>query len=713
MDKQRFPEQKDAEYFAQQLRSAEADIKDNRIEEAAEKLRKIIVDQREIEDVEFLILVNRWYGQMCIRLNRLEDMRWAVEQAFEEAGRREDDHFLATSYGFQGVYYFYMKEPQKAIEAFERSIELLLPAGDNEALGLAYSEIARGYFETGNTLESLQSILEAIRIFEEVGADTQLVRAMNSAAVFYVNMNDYARALDMGLKSLALREKVDARFGFQTNLVNIGLIYQRMASLDKAREYYHQAIEFGESSDRGITLAKIYNNLGNLEFNDGNTDLSIRYLEKSIEIKKQLGDEIGYAMSYYNLGQKLHTLPERIDDAKEYLLLARDIFARNDRQQNIAEIDLELAEIAMKQGDRRIAESLLSSILDTSAAETRCDFLQEIYDFSARFYFSIRNFEKAYTYQQKYIEQYKRFLDEEKVKAVQEIETRYQLEKIERDKKIARQEAEIYRLENIDLTKRVEEEVKKRQEQQEIIIQKSKLESIGRMAASMAHEIGQPLSAISMGVDIVRQRLAKMELHDTTIDTVIHETRESVQQIREVMDDVRAFSRIQKADILEQIDVDYIIEKTVTMCRHELESFGIDLQIIAGNPGLTLGNSRKLQQVFLNLLANAQDAVNEKSAMGEQPDYRKEIRIVSRSMTHKLVVEFVDNGCGIKSEDLDCIFEPFFTTKDESTGTGLGLSICYGIIRDMKGNIQVESNQSEGTTMRITLPLIHAVEEKE
>ncbi len=484
-----------------------------------------------------------------------------------------------------------------------------------------------------------------------------------------------------------------------------------MGSADKAREYYSRAIEFEEPHDQGITLAKIYNNLGNLEFTAGNTDSSIRYLEKSIDIKRRINDEIGCASSYFNLGQKLHMLQERIEDAKGYLWQAKDICIRYDRRQEIREIDLELAEIAAKQGDRETAESLLRDLLESSSGEVNYDFNQELYEFSARFYSSLGDFEKAYDFQKKYIELYKRFLDDEKVMAMQEIETRYQLEKNERDKKIARQEAEIYRLENIDLTKRVEDEVRKRQQQQEIIIQKSKLESIGRMAASMAHEIGQPLSAISMGVDIVRQRLTKQDFHDKTIDAVIHETKESVQQIREVMDNVRTFSRIQKADVLEQVDVDYVIEKTVTMCRHELESFGIDLKITAGNPGLTLGNSRKLQQVFLNLIANAQDAVNEKNAMGEHPEYRKEIRIESGRLDGKIVVEFEDNGCGIDGENLDRIFEPFFTTKDESIGTGLGLSICYGIIRDMKGGIQVVSQPPDGTTMRITLPLIQSGEE--
>ncbi len=221
MEQQQFPDERSSEYYVNLFELAETDIKNRRTEEAEEKLRTIIVEQRNVEDVEFLIQAYRWHGQMCIRLNRIEDLRWSYEQAFEEAGRRKDDHFLASSYGFKGVYHFYKNEPGKAVETLKQAIDILLPAGDSKALGLTYAEIARGYFAANNTLESVQNILEAIRIFEKVGAEDQLVRALNSAAVFYVNLNDYVRALDMGLKSLALRDKIDAGFGYQTNLMNI------------------------------------------------------------------------------------------------------------------------------------------------------------------------------------------------------------------------------------------------------------------------------------------------------------------------------------------------------------------------------------------------------------------------------------------------------------------------------------------------------------
>ncbi len=114
----------------------------------------------------------------------------------------------------------------------------------------------------------------------------------------------------------------------------------------------------------------------------------------------------------------------------------------------------------------------------------------------------------------------------------------------------------------------------------------------------------------------------------------------------------------------------------------------------------TVGNKYRLEQVILNLLSNARDALAEKF---DEFDDAKKITIRLFAETEKIIIEVEDNGCGLEAEFLPNVFDPFFTTKEESKGTGLGLSICYGIISEMNGSISLRSSKGEFTVARIEL----------
>ena len=118
------------------------------------------------------------------------------------------------------------------------------------------------------------------------------------------------------------------------------------------------------------------------------------------------------------------------------------------------------------------------------------------------------------------------------------------------------------------------------------------------------------------------------------------------------------------------------------------------------------GNKFKLEQVILNLLTNAKDAVEERFKEADDQNYQKEIKICTRKENSNLVLELEDNGKGITPGNLDKIFDPFFTTKDPEKGTGLGLSIVYGIIEEMAGEITVRSDLDRYTKFEITIPEI-------
>jgi len=233
-----------------------------------------------------------------------------------------------------------------------------------------------------------------------------------------------------------------------------------------------------------------------------------------------------------------------------------------------------------------------------------------------------------------------------------------------------------------------------------------RMASLGEMASGIAHEINQPLNIISMVMDKILFESSKTE----TIDFEFFKNKsnkifENIIRIRNIIDHIRAFSRSHDDYILTAFDINASIENAVSMIMEQFKHLGItlNLQLEKQIPQI-LGNTYKFEQVIVNLLINAKDAVIEKKDIKEEAvDMIVEIRSYHENRT--LIVEITDNGIGIGNEDIHNIMLPFYTTKDEGKGTGLGLSICYQIIKEMKGTIDIASDKFYGTKIKLIFNL--------
>ncbi|MBD3305729.1 hypothetical protein GF339_05060, partial [candidate division KSB3 bacterium] len=259
------------------------------------------------------------------------------------------------------------------------------------------------------------------------------------------------------------------------------------------------------------------------------------------------------------------------------------------------------------------------------------------------------------------------------------------------------------------LEERVQEELALRQQQERMLIQKSKLESLGALAAGIAHEINQPLTRIAFGVDRILLKLVKQQsLEPESLEATCQVILAGVDRISHIIDHIRTFSRDQQTLRTERIDVHATIHNALSLIRTQYQHHNIVIETDLQATGWVMGNQYKLEQVLLNLLSNAKDAIE--SQMSDIPSVFQEGVITLRTFNtqDQLMIEIADNGPGIPEAELESIFEPFFTTKDVGKGTGLGLSISYGIIKDMHGEIHATSDVDIGTTMQIVLPRIHS-----
>ena len=238
------------------------------------------------------------------------------------------------------------------------------------------------------------------------------------------------------------------------------------------------------------------------------------------------------------------------------------------------------------------------------------------------------------------------------------------------------------------------------------LIHNARLVSLGEMATGIAHEINQPLNTISLTLDNFLYEVNRIESIDKNYFKVKSDKIfDNIYRIRDIIEHIRDFSRYQDDHQLSVFDLHKSIINAISMISEEFKFRGIDLVTdFEKSDSHVLGNVYKFEQVILNLLTNAKDALDEKKKT-EDSDERSYVKIHTFSKDQCVFVAVEDNGNGIHSSELDKVMLPFYSTKEEGKGTGLGLSISYGIVKEMNGTFEVQSKPGVGTTMLIRLPV--------
>ena len=238
------------------------------------------------------------------------------------------------------------------------------------------------------------------------------------------------------------------------------------------------------------------------------------------------------------------------------------------------------------------------------------------------------------------------------------------------------------------------------------LIQAGKMATLGEMSAGVAHELNQPLNAIRIGSDFLKKMLDRGEgLKRDLATKVFKEIGDQVERASNIINHLREFGRISDLDELEKVDINKPIRDVFTVLGQQLKLRQIRVKLdLDENLPLVLGASNRLEQVFINLVMNGRDAIEEKRRSAYQDVEEGVLTIRTYLEDGKVVAIVRDNGKGIPESVREKIFEPFFTTKEVDKGTGLGLSISYGIIKDYEGSIEVESLVGSGTMFKIALP---------
>jgi len=221
-----------------------------------------------------------------------------------------------------------------------------------------------------------------------------------------------------------------------------------------------------------------------------------------------------------------------------------------------------------------------------------------------------------------------------------------------------------------------------------------KMATIGRLVSGVAHEVNNPLAAILGFTDLLLENPEVPATAREDLQIILRET----QRTKEIVQDLLSFAR-QRPALREPMNLNSILRQTIKLRSYDFASHGVEVsEEFDENLEMAMGDGQQLQQVFLNILNNAYDAIQESGNHGK-------IRICTRRALETIEIAFIDNGTGIGEPER--IFDPFFTTKQAGKGTGLGLSICYGIVRAHGGEILCWNNEGQGgSTFVVRLPAI-------
>ena len=250
-----------------------------------------------------------------------------------------------------------------------------------------------------------------------------------------------------------------------------------------------------------------------------------------------------------------------------------------------------------------------------------------------------------------------------------------------------------------DITEIVEKETQ--------LIQASKMTTLGVMAAGMAHEINQPLNVIQICADFFLKMIKKGKpIPDEDLKSMAIDIVENVDRASKVIKHVRDFAR-QTEVVRNKLNINNPIKDIFKVLGHQLKVHQIDLVLdLDENLPPVLADHNRIEQVFINLVTNAIDAMDEKTSKASDKSIEKVLTVKSWLENGFVAVSVADTGIGMSEEVLEKLFEPFFTTKKTGKGTGLGVSISYGIIKDYEGKIEVQSKSGEGTTFKVKFPAL-------
>ncbi|MDX9846490.1 MAG: tetratricopeptide repeat protein [Tenuifilaceae bacterium] len=561
---------------------------------------------------------------------------------------------------------------------------------------------------------------EYIRVVELIGSENGLAFKYQSKksetygkiGFVYRNMGQFEQSLAAFRRAAELNREIDQKADEIKNLQQIALTHYLMQELDSALNYYNRVLAFYQLQKDTIPMIDVLLEIGDVFFEKEQYRQAVASYSRSLELAQSTATVQPQVRALVNISRCYNAFGD-YPSSKEYLNQALAISTRENLTSSAADVYRYLSQVNEEEG--RFMQALeyfklWSELRDSIYSEEsgqKLARMQILYEISQK------ERENEILRQNSEIQelqltksQYQRMVFIALALFLLALLIFFAIFYRVKQKEFIKQKDTEQRIIEINksLERRMILEIKKQEKQQLLLAQKSKLESLGTLAAGIAHEINQPLGGLSMGLDNILIRLSEKNLSNEYLKDKVNLMFENVDRIKRIIDHTRTFSRSHKPASFERVSINEVVNNSLLMVKAQFANQGVSLRLSL-TPDLekVIADKFKLEQVVLNLLSNAKSAVDEKETQIGHP-FEKTISVSTWQDLNYVCISVRDNGTGIKSKDIERIFDPFYTTKKVDKGTGLGLSIAYGFIKDILGDIAVDSKEGEFTQFDVKIP---------
>ena len=634
---------------------------------------------------------------------------------FEKANQSEEQiialdgisrvYSLARNYELATRYLERALDISKQLNKPKQQIELHQRIGD-----IALEQ--KNYSLAFNEFSMVLSILESNSRLDAAGLK-QKAKSLRQLGYVYRNLGQFDESLTAYRNASKIDEQLQLPAQQMKDNAEIAFSFFLMQKYDSALVHYNRVLGFYQLQNDSVSMIGILRSIGDVFFELEQYRQAVASYNQSFSIAQLVGNVQEQVASLVNIS-RCYSAFNDYPSSKDYLNKALELATRENLTNSAADVYMYLSQVNEAEGKHvqaldyyKMWAELRDSIYSEESGQKLAR-MQILYEITQK-------------------ERENEILKQNsEIQDLQLTKTRYQrlvfiaialslfillvffalYFSFKQREFIKQKETELRIVElNKELEKRMISEIKKQEKQQHLLAQKSKLESLGTLAAGIAHEINQPLGGISMGLDNILIKLDEKNYTETYLKEKMNLIFNNVDRIKRIIDHVRTFSRTQKPSSFERVNINEVVSNSLSMVSTQFRNQGVEFDVqLAPTMDQVIGDKFKLEQVVLNLLNNAKFAVDEKAERINNPSFIKKIYINTWTDQSNVFLTVKDNGIGIKPKDVEKIFDPFFTTKKADKGTGLGLSISYSIIKDLLGEIRVESKEDEFTRFEIVIP---------
>jgi signal transduction histidine kinase/Flp pilus assembly protein TadD len=621
---------------------------------------------------------------------------------------------LSSAYTNRGIVYNELGRFDSALICYEYSIALKDSVEDLPSIGIVYTNIGVAYNNLGDLGKALDYFIKSRSIAANVN-DRQGVADNNlNIADVYFSRGQHQEALNILDEAFSIQQELGDKEGFCYSKEAMGNNYCRLGNYQRAFQLFEEALSIAREMQLLLRIGTIEQSIGDCYAMRNDYAIALQHYSNSLEANTRLGEKKSLILNHISLG-KMQLFTGSHDHALNEFLEAARMAEESHYLAGLSEAYQGISETFEKRADFRNAYTYFvkkSAVDDSLHNESETHHLmllevqfeterkdQQIALLNARAQLQESQNRKALLLRNVFIAGFAAALG---ILLLLWLYARRE----KRTNALLKEKNEIIRTQK----EQVEDALYQLQQSQSHLIHAEKMASLGQLTAGVAHEINNPINFVSANVNPLKRNFDELvkELKNdpnkyitAELNYLIDECyqllggiEEGSRRTAEIVKGLRNFSRADEGD-QKLVDVHEGIESSLLILNNKLKHQQIEviksfasLPLISCFPG-------QLNQVWMNLLSNAIDAIGENG----------KIYIATSRQNDKAVISFKDTGKGMSHEMKAKIFDPFFTTKDVGKGTGLGLSISYGIIQKHHGNIEVISKEGEGAEFIVTLPL--------